>query len=217
MVAGGSGTRFGAEKQFLALRGKPVVAWSVETARPVADGVVVVVPDGHGGAGPAGSTSADDRYGADLVVPGGRTRSASVRAGLRAVPEDAAVIVVHDAARPLAPASLFAAVVDAVRAGDAGAVPVLAVSDTLKRVVDGMVGGTLERQGMATVQTPQAFEAATLRAAHAASGDATDDAALVEAVGGQVRAVPGDPLNVKLTNPGDLLLAEALLEIVERG
>ena len=205
MVAGGSGRRFGGTKQFLELAGRPVAAWSVAAARSVCDGVVLVVPDRPGAAG-------DDALGADQVVAGGASRAASVRAGLAAVPEDAAVIVVHDAVRPLAGPSLFTAVVEAVRAdGTDGAIPVLPVADTLKRTEGGTVRSTVDREGMVTVQTPQAFVAAALRSAHASAGEATDDAGLLELQGATVRTVPGDPRNVKLTRPEDLALAEALM------
>ncbi len=211
VVAGGTGTRFGRPKQFLELAGRPVIAWSVQAARSVASGVVVVVPAGGDPDG-SGAVTTDDAWGADLVVAGGDSRSASVRAGLAAVPEEAAVIVIHDAARPLAPPSLFEAVVAAVVSGGAdGAIPVVPVSDTVKRVTDGVVTATVDRAGMVTVQTPQAFVASTLRAAHAAGGEATDDAGLLEARGATVRTVPGVPTNLKLTYPEDLTVAEALL------
>jgi 2-C-methyl-D-erythritol 4-phosphate cytidylyltransferase len=141
------------------------------------------------------------------AVPGGPSRSESVRAGLAAVPPEAEIIVVHDAARPLAPAALFQAVVDAVRAGADAAVPALPVVDTLKQVDGGRVVATVDRDGLVAVQTPQAFRAAALRAAHAAGGVASDDAALVEAAGGSVVVVPGDPSNLKLTTPEDLAQA----------
>jgi 2-C-methyl-D-erythritol 4-phosphate cytidylyltransferase len=130
-----------------------------------------------------------------------------VRAGLAAVPPEAEIIVVHDAARPLAPRSLFAAVIDAVRAGADGAIPGLPVADTIKRVQGDRVAATIERDGLVAVQTPQAFRAEVLRAAHAGGGGATDDAALVEAAGGKVVVVPGDPLNLKITTPYDLAQA----------
>jgi 2-C-methyl-D-erythritol 4-phosphate cytidylyltransferase len=213
VVAGGSGRRFGGIKQFLELAGRPVAAWSVAAARSVCDGVVLVIPDGSGPDGADHSRPGqDDTLGADRVVAGGTSRAASVRAGLAAVPEEAAVIVVHDAVRPLAGPSLFTAVVEAVGAdGIDGAIPVLPVSDTLKRTEDGTVRSTVDREGMVTVQTPQAFVAASLRAAHAGAGEATDDAGLLELQGATVRTVPGDPRNVKLTRPEDLALAEALM------
>ena len=119
MVAGGSGSRFGGPKQFSDLAGRPVAAWSVAAARTVADGVVLVVPAAGpgGGGGPGGTDGGPDApaLGADRVVSGGTTRAESVRAGLVAVPDDAFIIVVHDAARPLATGELFTSVVDAVR------------------------------------------------------------------------------------------------------
>jgi 2-C-methyl-D-erythritol 4-phosphate cytidylyltransferase len=217
VVAGGSGRRFGGPKQFLTLAGRPVASWSVATARAVADGIVLVVPadmlhDGDDAPwlGDGGWTDRPDR-----VVVGGDTRAASVRAGLAAVPDDASIILVHDAARPLATKALFAAVVEAVASGGAaGAIPVVPVADTLKRVTDGAVAATVERDGLVTVQTPQAFVAATLRSAHATTGEATDDAGMLELLGETVRTVPGDPRNLKLTRPDDLAVAELLIHSV---
>ena len=206
MVAGGTGTRFGGQKQFELLEGRPVLSWSIAAARTVSDGIVVVVPDGS-----APPPAADDVE-ADHVVSGGPTRSHSVRAGLAAVPIEASVIIVHDAARPLASASLFASVVAALAEdGVHGAIPVLPVTDTLKRTTGGEVAATVDREGMVSVQTPQAFVAATLRAAHAEGGEATDDAGLLEALGATVRTVPGEPSNVKLTHPEDMAIAQGLV------
>ena len=215
VVAGGSGRRFGGRKQFLSLAGSPVAAWSVRAARSVAEGVVLVVlaagPDDDGSV-PAPGATGEGALGATCVVPGGSTRADSVRAGLAAVPADAAIIVVHDAARPLADPDLFAAVVAAVRAGGFdGAVPVVAVTDTLKRVIAGRVVATVDRDGLLAVQTPQAFVAAALRGANAGGAEASDDAGLLEAAGLAVAAVEGDRRNLKLTRPEDLALAEALL------
>jgi 2-C-methyl-D-erythritol 4-phosphate cytidylyltransferase len=123
------------------------------------------------------------------------------------VPDDADVVVVHDAARPNASAALWRAVVDAVLAGADAAVPALPVTDTLKRVDGAVVVGTVARDGLVGVQTPQAFGAGVLRAAHATGGSATDDAALVEAAGGRVVVVPGERANLKITEPADLALA----------
>jgi 2-C-methyl-D-erythritol 4-phosphate cytidylyltransferase len=224
VVAGGAGRRFGERKQFARLAGRPVAAWSVDAARSVADGVVLVVP-GHTETDSSGDGSADAQRaiagpavadtGADLVVTGGTTRADSVRAGLAAVPDDADIIVVHDAVRPLATSGLFAAVVAAVRGeGADAAIPVLPVADTLKRVEGATVRSTVDRDGLVAVQTPQAFVAATLRSAHRPAGQATDDASLVEEWGGTVRTVAGEPHNLKLTRPEDLPLAEALLGVM---
>jgi 2-C-methyl-D-erythritol 4-phosphate cytidylyltransferase len=195
VVAAGSGERYGAAKQYAQLDGRRVLDWSLAAARGAADGVVLVVSARHAG---------DPEPAADVVVAGGSSRSESVRAGLDAVPDDAEIIVVHDAARPAASAALFAAVVAAVRAGADGAIPGVAVVDTIKRVQDDVVVETLDRAALVAVQTPQAFRASVLRSAHADGGDATDDGALVEAAGGRVVVVPGEPQNVKLTTPADL-------------
>jgi 2-C-methyl-D-erythritol 4-phosphate cytidylyltransferase len=121
---------------------------------------------------------------------------------------DADVIVVHDAARPLASDALFYAVVEAVRAGADAAVPGLAITDTVKRVThDGslvIIHETVPRDELMTVQTPQAFSREALTRAHASSNEATDDAALVEAVGGRVVVVPGEVDNIKITSRNDL-------------
>jgi 2-C-methyl-D-erythritol 4-phosphate cytidylyltransferase len=211
VVAGGSGRRFGEQKQFASLAGRPVLSWAVDACRTVSDGVVLVVP------ADAQRTDDADAY-ADAVVAGGSTRAESVRCGLEAVPAEADVIVVHDAARPLAPPALFAAVLEALlEDGVVGAVPGLAPSDTIKVVDRSMnVTNTLDRASLVAVQTPQAFGAEALRHAHAraeSSPDAaaTDDAMLVEAAGGRVRVVPGHPGNIKITTPGDLTTAERLL------
>ena len=204
VVAGGSGQRFGLLKQFALLADRPVAEWAVAACRPSSSGVVLVVP-------PENAKGPD--HGADVVVEGGATRAESVRRGLSVVPEDADVIIVHDAARPLASQALFRAVLNAVTMGGAdGAIPALAVSDTIK-VVDATrtVTATLDRTALVAVQTPQAFGADLLRRAHAGGTEATDDAALVEALGATVRVVPGDPRNLKITTPADLDTAEHLL------
>lgn len=204
VVAGGSGQRFGQMKQFALLAERPVVDWAVDACRSSCTGVVLVVPRGSG---------VEVAHGADVVVEGGATRAESVRLGLTAVPGAAEVIVVHDAARPLASDALFRAVIEAVLTdGAGGAIPGIPVSDTIK-VVDGAdnVTRTLDRASLVAVQTPQAFGANFLRRAHAQEGEATDDAALVEALGATVRVVPGDPRNLKITTPADLGTAESLL------
>ncbi|MCC6434987.1 MAG: 2-C-methyl-D-erythritol 4-phosphate cytidylyltransferase [Acidimicrobiales bacterium] len=198
VVAGGSGARFGGPKQYAPLAGRRVLDWSLDAARAHADGVVLVVP----------AEALDQAEpGADVVVAGGATRSASVRAGLAAVPGDATVVVVHDAARPLASPALFATVIDAVRDGAAGALPGVPVIDTIRH----RDGGVIDRDPLVRVQTPQAFSAELLRRAHAAEPEATDDAALVEALGARVVVVEGEPTNDKITDPADLATARAQL------
>jgi 2-C-methyl-D-erythritol 4-phosphate cytidylyltransferase len=202
VVAAGDATRFGAAKQFARLGGVTVLDRAVGSAREVCAGVVVVL-------------RADDEWTAPAGVErtvGGATRSESVRAGLALVPDDATVIVVHDAARPLATRALWAAVLAAVRDGADAAIPALPLTDTVKRVKEGRVVETVPREDLYGVQTPQAFAAAALRAAHAQRDDATDDAALIEANGGRVVVVPGETRNLKLTVFADLELAQALLD-----
>jgi 2-C-methyl-D-erythritol 4-phosphate cytidylyltransferase len=198
VVGGGSGDRFGAAKQYEPLGSSRVLDVAVEAARKASDGVVVVVP----------AEDAAREHG----IAGGPTRSASVRAGLAAVPDEATIICVHDAARPLATPDLFVAVVDAVHAGADGAVPALPVTDTIKAVDGtGLVVDTPERRTLVAVQTPQAFRAAVLRRAHVDGGDGTDDAALVERLGGRVVVVAGEAWNRKITEPDDLLWARRWL------
>jgi len=202
IVAAGGGARFGGAKQFVTLGGVSVVDRSVAVARDACDGVVVVVPADASCSAPEGV----------LLAAGGATRSDSVRAGLALIPDSADVVIVHDAARPLASRRLFDLVIEAIVAGADGAVPALAVSDTLKRVRDDRVVETVARDGLVAVQTPQAFRVDALRAAHQVGAVDTDDAALVEANGGTVVVVEGERRNLKLTLAADLELAEALLD-----
>jgi 2-C-methyl-D-erythritol 4-phosphate cytidylyltransferase len=196
VVGGGSGQRFGRPKQYEYLGDERVIDRSRRIAASVCDDVVVVVP-------PADAT-------AEAAVPGGATRAESVRAGLDAVPPDADIICVHDAARPLATAELYGRVIAAVTAGADAAVPGLPVTDTIKIVdADGVVVATPDRATLVAVQTPQAFRAGVLRAAHAAGGEGTDDAMLVESIGGRVVIVAGEIDNRKITEPADLEWARA--------
>jgi 2-C-methyl-D-erythritol 4-phosphate cytidylyltransferase len=197
VVAAGSGARFGGPKQFSMLGDRRVLDWSVETAGSCSTGVVVVLP------------AADaEREGG---VAGGETRSESVRCGLAAVPADATIICVHDAARPFASAHLYREVIMQVHAGAEGAIPALPVTDTIKQVnSQNIVIATPDRSSLVAVQTPQAFRASVLRAAHASSPEGTDDATLVEAMGKQVVVVAGEAINRKLTAPEDLEWARAM-------
>jgi 2-C-methyl-D-erythritol 4-phosphate cytidylyltransferase len=198
VVAAGSGSRFGGPKQYAPLGDRRVIDWSIAAARTVADGVVVVVAPGY---------EDQPEPSADAVVVGGATRSESVRCGLAAVPDDAGVVLVHDAARPLASEPLFRSVLAAVEAGADGVVPGVPVVDTIKRVAGDVVVETLDRSTLVAVQTPQGFRAGALREVHAAGGEGTDDAALIEAGGGRVVVVPGEETNRKLTLPADLAWA----------
>lgn len=204
VVAGGSGQRFGSLKQYESLGEVRILDRSRRIASAATDGVVLVVP------------SADvQREGG---VAGGETRSDSVRAGLASVPPEATIICVHDAARPFATHDLYRRVIDAVRRGADGAVPVVAVTDTIKVVdADGVVVATPDRASLVAVQTPQAFRADVLRAAHAGGHASTDDAGLVELLGGRVVTVAGDERNRKITQPDDLDWARSQVADEARG
>jgi len=208
VVAAGRGERFGAAKQFLPLDGARLVDRAVAACAAVADAVVVVLPSGITWDGSPAATP----------VVGGATRSASVRAGLDAVvARDPAteIVIVHDAARPLAPASLVDEVVAAVRAGAPGAIPGVPVADTIKQVGEGeVITATVDRSVLRAAQTPQGFRRSVLAEAHAVSdpdAPATDDAGLVEALGVEVVVIPGHEEAFKVTRPLDLALAEAVL------
>ena len=202
VAAGASARMDGVDKLLATIGDRRVLDWALEAARAVSEGVVLVVPPDSAGR---------REPGVDAVVPGGETRSASVRAGLAAVPGECDVVLVHDAARPLASVALFEAVIAAVYAGADAAVPGVAVANTVKRVAGGSVVETVARDDLVEVQTPQAFVTTTLRKAHAGEPDATDDAGLVEALGGDVRVVPGEATNLKLTHPHDLAVARTLI------
>ena len=198
VVGGGSGSRFGTPKQYETLGDGRVIDRSIAVAREASDGVVVVVPPEDA-----------EREGA---VAGGTSRSESVRAGLAAVPDEATIVCVHDAARPLASPDLFRRAIAAVIEGADAAIPGIAVADTIKVVADGVVVSTPDRASLIAVQTPQAFKASALRAAHQRGGDATDDAGLVEADGGIVVVVDGEVTNRKITVPDDLDWARRQLD-----
>lgn len=191
VVAAGSSHRYGRPKQYEVIGDARVIDHSLAVAREATDGVVLVVPE------------------ADVFseggVAGGPTRSESVRNGLGAVPEEATIICVHDAARPFADIALYDRVIEAVIAGADCAIPGVTVTDTIKIVdADGIVVATPDRAALRAVQTPQAFRARVLRAAHAGRGEGTDDAALVEALGGRVVIVASTDDNRKITYPADL-------------
>ena len=207
LVAAGRGERLGGErpKAFVRLGRLPLLAEPLRRLDESehVDAVVVVVPAGW----EEPAILLAEELGASKVgacVAGGTTRADSVRAGVAEVPDDAAVILVHDAARPLLPPDVIPRLVAALAEGFDGAVPGVPVSDTVKRVDGGVVAGTLDRSGLVAVQTPQAFTAAALRAALARSGDATDCASLVEAGGGRIRVVDGDVRLLKVTTEDDL-------------
>lgn len=207
LVAAGTGSRFGADtpKQFLRVAGRPVIRWAAEA---LAAEVSLIQP--------VGDTAPIAEALAGLahlpVVPGGATRQASVRAGLEALaPHDPDIVLVHDSARPVIPAGTIAALLDALIEAP-GAIPAVAVADTLKRSADGLVVETVSRDGLFRAQTPQGFRYHVLLAAHRSDvHGATDDAALLEALGQKIRLVPGSEDNIKLTYPEDAMRLDRIL------
>ena len=211
IVAAGSGSRAGGDKQWRALGGKPVLRWSAEALLNAgADELVVVVAAG-----------AEDRAAETLAglsnwrtVTGGGVRAASVSAGLAALTcgPDRPVLI-HDAARPLLDRAVIDRLIAALDHAD-GALPALPVADSLRRGADSLMAGVVERDGLWRAQTPQAFRRDTIEAAYAAwtgTEAPTDEAAVVQRHGGRVALVEGDPRLMKLTYPEDFAMAEALL------
>jgi 2-C-methyl-D-erythritol 4-phosphate cytidylyltransferase len=203
VAAGGHGERLGADrpKAFVDCAGKPLLEWSLDVLADVCDRVVVALPAGH-------------EDGPDRVL-GGESRSASVRNALQAAPE-ATVAVVHDAARPLITRDLVERCLAALEPGVDAAVAAAPMTDTVKEAAsDGRVLRTLDRSSLWRIQTPQVFRAEVLRQAlsrdELALAIATDDASLVEELGGTVRVVEAPPENIKVTRESDLRIAEALL------
>jgi 2-C-methyl-D-erythritol 4-phosphate cytidylyltransferase len=211
LAAGGRGDRLGADvpKALVPLAGEPLV---VHACRRLRDGGVAEVVV----AAPAEQVARIAALLPDAcVVAGGATRTVSVRQALAAMSENVDVVLVHDAARPLAPAALVARVAAAVEAGADAVVPVIAVVDTVKEVDDGgTVRRTLDRASLRAVQTPQGFRREVLMRAHETADDvdASDDAGLVERLGVTVSTVPGSTQALKVTTRSDLLVLEALLQ-----
>ncbi len=207
IVAAGRGERLGSNgpKALVVVGGRPMVQWSVDVLAAVVGPSSVVVAMPAGVAAPAGTVGA----------VGGAHRSLSVRAALAAAPVDGDPVIVHDAARPLVTAELVQACVAAVDGGADAAIAAAPVTDTIKEADGARVVRTLDRSRLWAVQTPQVFRRAVLERALAQGDDvlaaATDDASLVEALGGTVHVVAAPPENLKVTTPLDLALAEALL------
>jgi 2-C-methyl-D-erythritol 4-phosphate cytidylyltransferase len=215
LVAAGRGERLGADqpKAFVRLGELPLLAEPLRRLDDSQwiDAIVVAAP-------PEWEEPAillAEEIGADkvrAVVTGGETRADSVRRAVAEVPDDALVVLVHDAARPLVSDDVIGRVLEPVGEGWDGIVPGLPLADTVKRVAgDGAVVETIARDGLWSVQTPQAFPAASFRDALAGGGDATDCAGLVEARGGRIKVVRGDPRLVKVTSREDLELVASWL------
>jgi 2-C-methyl-D-erythritol 4-phosphate cytidylyltransferase len=210
VAAAGRGERLGAHvpKALVEVAGTPLVVHAVTRMRSAGCDVVIVA------APPEAVDAISALLPAASVIAGGATRQASVAAALRELPADVDVVLVHDAARGFAPASVAETVIAAVRAGADAVVPVLPLADTVKEVDSaGWVRRTLDRVTLRAVQTPQGFRRLVLERAHqsAIGGDSLDDASLVEALGLTVRTVPGDPTALKVTTRADLLTLAALV------
>jgi 2-C-methyl-D-erythritol 4-phosphate cytidylyltransferase len=208
LVAAGRGERLGLDrpKAFANLGDEPLLAEPLRRldASPWVDGIVLVAPPGW--EEPAILLAEEEGCGkVHACVPGGETRSDSVRAGLAEVPADALVVLVHDAARPLVSDEVIERVLAPLSEGWDGVVPGLPVGDTLKRASrDGAVEETVPRDRLWAIQTPQAFAVDALRRAQGDGGEAPDSAGLVEAAGGRVKIVEGDPRLLKVTSATDL-------------
>jgi 2-C-methyl-D-erythritol 4-phosphate cytidylyltransferase len=223
IVAGGSGTRVGGRelKQFRWIGGKPMLLHSVQTfmAHPAVVSVVCVLPPALAGDPPPWLFQCDvDRL---MISIGGKTRQRSVANGLDDLPDEAGIVLVHDAARPGVTPSMIERVVDAARR-DGAAIAALPVADTLKSVNEsGAITGTVDRAGLWRAQTPQGFRRDVILRAHreaqAAKVDATDDAALCERIGIPVSVVRGDERAMKVTEESDFARAEALFGMVDEG
>jgi 2-C-methyl-D-erythritol 4-phosphate cytidylyltransferase len=207
IAAGGRGDRAGGPKQFSLLRGRPLLAWCADLLAPYCPKLVIAAPAEHLDR----ARAALESHPGVLVVPGGDSRQESVARALEVV--EAALVLVHDGARPLAGPALVERVLAALAAGARAVVPVLPIDETLKRAEQDRVLTTLDRSRLVCVQTPQGFDTAVLAEAHArAASDGfcgPDDAALVERLGHEVVTVPGERANLKVTFPEDLELAEA--------
>lgn len=211
VVAAGSGSRAGGDKQWRNLGGKAVVRWSVEALLEAgAAPLVVVIPAGA----EAELEHALNGLTGWATVAGGATRAGSVKAGLAALPADPALrVLIHDAARPFLSEPVIARVLAALDQAP-GVLPALPVADSLRRGVDGAVAGGVKRGGLWRAQTPQGFHLGAIRAAHAAWNrpePPTDEAEVLEAAGGRVLIVEGDARLMKLTYPEDFAMAEALI------
>jgi len=224
IVAAGEGRRFAAAvpKQFCLLGGRPMLAWTLEAfgrCEAVDAAILVVAPERRGLVEEL-LARWDLRGKLAGICAGGARRDDSVQRGLEALPPDAALVAVHDGARPLVTPALIERVVRAA-ARTGAAIPALPVGDTIKRARADLVTETLDRQRLHLVQTPQVFEVGLLRRAYQdlrsarAEATITDDAQLVEALGQPVQLVEGEASNIKITAPGDLALAEALLAAAE--
>jgi 2-C-methyl-D-erythritol 4-phosphate cytidylyltransferase len=214
IVAAGRGERLGLDrpKAFAKVNDRPLLAESLERleASDWIDSIVVAAPPDW--EEPVILLAEELGCGkVAAVVPGGDTRAASVRAALAEIPDDAAVVLVHDAARPVLAEDVVERLLTTLNEGWDGVVPGLPIADTVKRIEGEQVVETVDREALVIAQTPQAFVWPVLRDAATADGDATDCAAMVEARGGRIKVVPGDRRLIKVTDRGDLETVEQWL------
>lgn len=209
IAAAGMGHRLGAQipKALVQINGVSLLERAFTALSPVVDEIVITAPQGY-----------EETYRklvgeSAIVITGGVLRSDSVRLAVNSLSSSVSCVLVHDAARALASSDLASRVRDAVVAGESAVIPTLSVVDTIKEVGrDGYVRATLDRSSLAIVQTPQGFDKSVLLRAHEASEDATDDAALVEALGINVKTIAGEARAMKITTPEDISIAMQFLD-----
>lgn len=211
IVASGEGRRFGQAKQFAPLAGRPVVDWAIEAfaRHPQIDELVIVLPD------ESRAEEIKSRWSkVKAVVRGGKERQDSVSRGLEAVSPEISIVLVHDGVRPLVKAELISRVIEA-SCEEGAAIPVLPMEDTVKMAEGGIIIRTINREQLFRAQTPQGFRKKLLEEAFAQARKdgyyGSDEASLVERIGGRIKIVPGDRTNIKITRPEDLKMAEVWL------
>ena len=216
--AAGLGTRMGGRKTFLHLGGRPLLFHTLDRFAPfrrrLCQTIIILHPDDMDAACDAWGATLLGAYGVTDIVPGGARRQDSVRAGLACVGVEAELVAIHDAVRPFVATRAIAAAFEAAEAVGA-AIVAAPMKPTVKRVADGRIVDTIDRGDLWGAQTPQVFRRRLILKAFDAAErdgvDATDDAQLVERLGQPVAIVPGSDLNLKVTTPEDLKLAEAIL------
>jgi 2-C-methyl-D-erythritol 4-phosphate cytidylyltransferase len=202
VLAAGSGSRLGEMKQFLKVGGSRLVDHSVRVTASVCQEVVLVLPSGYSWQGERVSR----------IVAGGETRIDSARRGLDAVPSSARIVLIHDAAHPLASKRLLDSLIRAVQQSDVDAVlPALPTKDTVMRVRGDVIFETIPREGLVWVQMPYVFKTNVLRAAHAHGGEATDESVLVQRLGARIKTIPGEAGNIHVATRDDLAIVARLL------
>jgi 2-C-methyl-D-erythritol 4-phosphate cytidylyltransferase len=203
LLAAGSGSRFGDTKQFVEVKGHRLVDLSLRTTESVCGGVVLVLPEGRSWDGEPVAA----------VVSGGTTRLESARRGLAEVPSSARLVLVHDAAHPLASRDLFLRLIEATEDDHVdAALPVLPAVDTIMRADNAGLIETIPREGLVTVQTPQAFKADVLRSLHEAGGEGSDDSVLAQRAGLNIALVAGEIANLHVTTKTDFATLARLLD-----